>query len=507
MARCVFGVRFLVFTCTLSERRERVDIHHVEPTVCLVHCCAAAVRLLPLRIAVRFSRIGPDTRQRRYLDVHARALSLSIKVNVPLQVGEALCVDCSFGSAGGRPVPNTAAAGSRHRHPWLFQLTCGEGGQLKAQPSSIQHLKAFEVQLVSVVTGACQHSRRASFAASSGEGDSAVAGEERRAEPEAPSVSNGGGVPEVKGLDGIQIQMDELEQHLSRQQHSVFWEEVFDTLKAEALVDGKDGWLVHQDARCGDDVGAELKVAPDGVGRMDGGAKRRLVCLSPRGTSISGRTAGARVVHVLDDEVMVEMNSHVQLGYRLVPGQCLSGARAEGSRTAAKDRSEASERAQAASLCQLALLYCGSLVRQHQRTQVAARRGSGSNGRDVGVLVPASAASSRMSNGTAGGHLSASSTWKAVRRVLLHHLFRSEVRLFSCVLAESRCEKCQPIYSHVSAVRIYMYVSLACDATISWLFRPIQEVVQFGGLALHSMGNTQTLMFRFVFAAIGKRPH
>lgn len=353
---------------------------------------------------------------------------------MPLQVGEALCVDCSFGSAGGRPVPNTAAAGSRHRHPWLFQLTCGEGGQLKAEPSSMQHLKAFEVQLVSVVTGACEHSLRASFPASSDGSDSAVTGEERKAEP--PSVSNGGGVPEVGGLGDlgdIQIQMDELEQHISRQQHSVFWEEVFETLKAEALVDGKDGWLVHQDARCGDDVSANRRVAPDVVGRMDAGAKRRLVSLNPREKAVSGRTAGARVVHVLDDEVMVEMNSHFQLGYRLISGPSSSGAPAEGSCTAEEDRSGASERTHAASLCQLALLYCGSLIRQQQRAQVVARQVAGSNsevGQEVGARNPAGVAGGKVGNGTAGGHVSAASTWKAARRVLLHHLFRAEVSTY-----------------------------------------------------------------------------
>lgn len=371
------------------------------------------------------------------------------KVNVPLQVGEALCVDCSFGSAGGQPVPNTAAAGSRHRHPWLFQLTCGEGGQLKAQPSEIQHLKAFELQLVSVATGSCEHSLRASFPTSRDGGDSAVAGEEQRAEQ--PAISNGGGMPAVGGMGEIQIQMDELEQHISRQQHSVFWEEVFETLKAEALVDGKDGWLVHQDARCADHVahGANHNMAPDVVGRMDAGAKRRLVSLSPRGTTPGGRTTGARVVHVLDDEVMVEMNSHFQMGYRLVSGPRSSAARAGGSCTAEMDRSHATERKQAASLCQLALLYCGSLVRQQQRAQVFARRGPGSNGgvgREVGAQIAAGAAEGRAGNGTAGGHSSAASIWKAVRLVLLHHLFRSEVN-YSCLVGccEISTRECQNI--------------------------------------------------------------
>lgn len=441
---------------------------------------------------------------------------------MPLQVGEALCVDCSFGSAGGQPVPNTAAAGTRHRHPWLFQLTCGEGGKLKAQPSSMQHLKAFEVQLVSVITGTCEHSLRANFPASSDGGDSVVAAEEQKAEP--TSVSNGGGVPEVEGLGDIQIQMGELEQHISRQQHSVFWEEVFETLKAEALVDGKDGWLVHQDARCGDDVGPNRRVAPEVLGRMDERAKRRLVSLSPRGTTVSGRTAGARVVHVLDDEVMVEMNSHFQLGYRLISGQSLSGAHAEGSCTTENDRSEATERKQAASLCQLVLLYCGSLIRQQQRAQVVARRGSGSNGgggREVGARIPAGAAGGRAGNGTAAGHLSAASTWKAVRRVLLHHLFRSEVStLFVCVLLKFRLEMCQIIHNDMRVVRsslIFCVQRLRVRASCILLwhdtlkFLPLQQRCNFQSSGLdvcyyiHSTGSIPTLfsLLRFVLAVTG----
>lgn len=355
---------------------------------------------------------------------------------MPLQVGEALSVDCSFGSAGGQSVPFTAAAGTRHRHPWLFQLTCGDGGRLKAQPSNTPCLKAFEVQLVSVVTGVCEHSVRASFPERSDRGDKTGNEEEKSRQPH--SVSNGGGMPEVEGWSDIH--MGQLEQHISRLQHSAFWEEVFETLKAEALHDGKDGWMAHQDARCGDDV-----VAPEAVGRVEEGTKRRLVCLNPRGTT-AARNAGARVAHVLDDEVMVEMDSHFLLGYRLVSGESASrgssGERAAsglsaGGSTSAKDKSREPERRRSASLCQLALLYCGSLIRQQQRDQVVAGRHSGSksdNGREVGAWIPAGSVGGRAGNGTTGGHLSAACTWKSVRRVLLHHLFRSEVSHFVCVV-------------------------------------------------------------------------
>ncbi|CAN0440234.1 unnamed protein product [Ectocarpus sp. 12 AP-2014] len=360
------------------------------------------------------------------------------KVNVPLQVGEPLSVDCSFGSAGGKSVPFTAAAGTRHRHPWLFQLTCGEGGRLEAQPSNTQGLKAFEVQLVSVQTGMCEHSLRASFPARSDRCRRMDAAEGYCGKP--PPASNGGA--ELKLERRSEVLMDDLEQHISRLQHSVFWEEVFETLKAEALVDGKDGWLVHQDARCGSDVvrprTGTPAMGPEVVGRIESGAKRRLVGLSSRGMT-STRNARARVAHVLDDEVMVEMDSHSLLGYRLVSGESPasgwsgrpgSGVPAKGGTYPEDDKSKGPTMTQSASLCQLALLYCGSLIREQQRTQEVAGRVVSSKSpvsREVGAWISAESGGSTTGGATAGGRLSAASTWKSVGRVLLHHLFRSEV--------------------------------------------------------------------------------
>ncbi|CAM9166984.1 unnamed protein product [Scytosiphon promiscuus] len=241
------------------------------------------------------------------------------KVNVPLQVGEALSVDCSFGSAGGRPVPSTAAAGTRHRHPWLFQLRCGDRGRLEAQPSNAQCLKALEVQLVSVATGVCDYSLRASFPGKGDECDRTAAPEEQVRQPR--QASSDVGVP-GRGRHGDgDDQMEHLEQHILRLQHSVFWEETFETLKAEALIDGKDGWRVHQDTRCNSDLAGRIAVAgsSESAGRVESGAKRRLMGVDPREMPTSAWNAEARVVHVLDDEVMVEMDNQYLLGYRLVP--------------------------------------------------------------------------------------------------------------------------------------------------------------------------------------------
>lgn len=357
---------------------------------------------------------------------------------MPLQVGEALSVDCSFGSAGGKPVPSTAAAGTRHRHPWLFQLRCGEGGRLEAQPSNSQSLKSFEVQLVSVTSGVCHHSLRASFPGKGDEADRTVTMETLAREH--PSASNGGAKPkqEVHGDD----QMELLEKHISRLQHSVFWEETFETLKAEALIDGKEGWRVHQDTRCGSDLGGRraVAVASESAGGVGSGAKRRLVGLGPREMAPSAWSAGARVVHVLDDEVMVEMDNQYLLGYRLVSGENVrngareghsaSGVCAAGSISAEKGRCLEARQRQSASLCQLALLYCGSLVRQQQRVQPAAgrvTRSEGDTGREVGAWIPADSAGDKEEGSTTA------STWKSVGRILSHHIFRSEVRHRMCV--------------------------------------------------------------------------
>lgn len=363
------------------------------------------------------------------------ALSCFLKVDVPLQVGEPLSVDCSFGSAGGRSVVSTAAAGTRHRHPWLFQLSCGEGGRLEAEQEKAQSLKAFEVQLVSSTTGACEHSIRASFAARRIRCNEGAGGGEGK----PPQASNGRGAAGV-GERG-NAHMDELEQHISRLQHSVFWEEVFETIKAEALVDGKDGWLAHQDARSGGDAAGNRK-APDGIARIEAGSKRRLVSFTSGGTANVARNTGVRVVHVMDDEVMVELDNKYLLGYRLVSseagprgskeGPAAAVACTESGISAGEGGSAGSGEEKLVSLCQLALLYCGSLIRQRQQTQADANveHPPGTNAqsaREVGARVAATAAESGTRDEAREGRSSAISTWKSVGRVLLHHIFRTEV--------------------------------------------------------------------------------
>lgn len=378
--------------------------------------------------------------------VFHNALFCLLKVDVPLQVGEPLSVDCSFGSAGGSSVVSTAAAGTRHRHPWLFQLSCGEGGRLEAEQEKAQSLKAFEVQLVSSTTGACEHSLRASFPAKRVRCDGGAGAEE---EEEQPTPTSNGGCKAGAGKRG-NAHMDHLQQHISRLQHSVFWEEVFETIKAEALVDGKDGWLAHPDARSGSDATGNRK-APGGIARIEAGSKRRLVSFTSRGTANVARNAGVRVVHVMDDEVMVELDNNHLLGYRLVSsetgphdskgGPAASVACTEGGVSADQGKVEGPAGEKLGSLCQLALLYCGSLIRQKQQTQGDAESPPGSNapsGREVGARVAATAAESGARDGTREGHSSATSTWKSVGRVLLHHIFRTEVMLSQHGLGDKR---------------------------------------------------------------------
>lgn len=350
------------------------------------------------------------------------------KVDVPLQVGEALSVDCSFESAGGHSIPSTASAGTRHRHPWLFQLTCGEGGRLEAEILKGRPLKTFEVQLVSATTGVCEHSLKASFPV---RGD--VCWRKRTGEKslrEQAGEINGGRMSE--GEDNGSAHMDMLEQRIARLQHSVFWEEAFETIKADALVDGKKGWLAHQDARY-DSAGA-----PGGTSSVSVGAKRRLLNVSLRGAAGIAKDAEPRVVHVMDNEVMVEMNDQHLLGYRLLSGEAGSDGSstasaasppcAQGDAPSDNDGLEGSQKERLASLCQLATLYCGSLVRhKQQQTLPEAPRPSDSKAETSRPEVTASSTESRVGVGTSRRQSTMGSTWKSVGRVLLHHVFRMEV--------------------------------------------------------------------------------
>lgn len=358
---------------------------------------------------------------------------------MPLQVGEPLCVDCSFGSAGGRSVPVTAAAGTRHRHPWFFQLTCGEGGRLEAEPQKGQCLKALEVQLVSATSGACEHSLRTSFPSRHDCQDKAGGVVE-----EVHRKSNGKVLPEREAT-GDTVQ---LEQCIARLQHSVFWEEVFETIKAEALSDGKDGWPVRQDTRCGKDAVGADKAPRDCEARIQQAeGKRRLVSVSSQGTTSVARDGGTRVVHVMDDEVMVEMDDQYLVGYRLVSGEGgsveevsspTSAADADGDDLAAESCGESWDKGPGlAALCELALLYGASLIRQNQLDQVETVGSLGSphseNAREARA-VPTTA-DGGAGTGTSGRpSTSVGCTWQSIGSVLLHHSFRTEV----CLVA-SRC--------------------------------------------------------------------
>ena len=329
---------------------------------------------------------------------------------MPLQVGEVLSVDCSFGSAGGRSVPSTAAAGTRHIHPWLFQLKCGEGGRLEAEPRKGQCLKALQVQLMSATTGACKCSFRSRF-------------------PRRHSRYNGfSEFPTSENAGSASIM--QLEQHISRLQHSIFWEEVFETIKAEALIDGKDGWLARQDCdRPTNESKAVFKV---------GKAKRRLMSGCPRDVpSQAAGAAGTRVVHVMDDEVVVEMDNQHLFGYRLVPDEARMldmGSPKQGFAEAHADNLTltstedsgccGTKASKLSSLCPLALLYCASAVRQQQRSK---RKDTLSKTtRSKGPQAPVT---SKMETGGIVSKTTEGSTWKSVLRVLTHHVLRSQVRV------------------------------------------------------------------------------
>lgn len=322
---------------------------------------------------------------------------------MPLQVGEALSVDCSFGSAGGRAIPFTAAAGTRHRHPWLFHIKCGGDGRLEAEPRKGQRLKAFEVQLKSATTGSCEHSFRTRFPGRQSRKDGATDFSVRLS-----STKNG--VDESNNDASASIA--QLENHIARLQNSVFLEEVFETVKAEALIDGKDGWPARQDPRGNTDSEHPSKSTE---------AKRRLMSVNPEG--IRGGAKGAaetRVVHVMDDEVVVEIDNQHLLGYRLIPDGngiseegCLNGYATDTQACDLEVDASGVKGSSLASLCRLALLYCASIVRQKQCLVERENLQS-----PVGAMTE---------SGGVVRKTTKESSWKSVVRVLAHHGFRAEV--------------------------------------------------------------------------------
>lgn len=345
------------------------------------------------------------------------------KVNMPLQVGEALSVDCSFGSAGGRAIPFTAAAGTRHRHPWLFHIKCGGGGRLEAEPRKGQHLKAFEVQVKSATTGSCEHSLRTRFPGRQFLG--------RQSRNDSVTGLSGMVSSTENGIDGFSndgsASIVQLEKYIARLQDSVFLEEVFATVKAEALIDGKDGWPARQDPRANTDSDHPSKSTDIGmVGSKETERKRRLVGVNPEGVQRGAiGTAGTRVVHVMDDEVVVEIDNQHLLGYRLI--QDGNGISEEGYLNGdATDTQPCDTEVDAsgvkssslASLCRLALLYCASIVR-HKQCSV---EGNNHLQPPVGAMMEIGGVVRK----TAGD-----SSWKSVVRVLAHHVFRAEVSRYS----------------------------------------------------------------------------
>lgn len=356
-------------------------------------------------------------------------------------MGEALAVDCSFGSAGGRPVPSTQTAGTRHRHPWLFQVVSGKAGKLEAGSQQRDYLQTFEIQLVSALTGRCESSLRTSFPAR-------CCGRERgrvkttgevRTQPVVKTETDTCDADKVVVND-----LERLEQGIARVHHSVFWEEVFESIKAESLVAGRNGWLAHHDERS-DSASAATKCAPKVDGEMTGagtGAKRRLVNGTARSTMAGVQQAsGMPVVHVMDNEVMVRMDNEYLLGYKIVPAgdesEAVSNPRRE-KPSCAPDHLHAEghmlrelKDQHKTSLCRLALLYGGSLLRQHQQNRAHAANnaeskltGAGGEGKRALVGSPTTGGSSTV---LAGRAWTKGRLWGSVGCVLRHQRFCKQV--------------------------------------------------------------------------------
>lgn len=361
---------------------------------------------------------------------------------MPLQVGEALAVDCSFGSAGGQPVPSTQVVGSRHRHPWLFQIVSGPGGRLEEESRTGHGLETFEVQVVSAATGLCERSLRSDFSTQcyGAERETGAADKSRQKVVGSSGVRLGD-----DDESGIGQQLDKLEESIVRLHHSVFWHEMFETIKAEALVDGRNGWLAYHDAR-----GEAVNRADQRSAVLDGGAankrqwgrtSRRLIRGNARGSATSEQETEVYVVHVLDDEVMVKMDNQYLLGYKLISdgiernvdkvATMRSLYTADGACAGAPETQVWGAKSLLAT-SKLALLYGGSLLRQHQQAQEDAGKAPQSHpdaGEEERMQVANdSFASSRDRIAPLDGPPSKVRLWASVGEVLRHQLFCKKVR-------------------------------------------------------------------------------
>ncbi|CAM9547405.1 unnamed protein product [Discosporangium mesarthrocarpum] len=381
------------------------------------------------------------------------------KVRVPLQVGEALAVDCSYGSAGGTPVPYDAAAGMRHKHPWLVQLICGEGGKLEAGPRGGHPLMTMEVQVIAASTGICLSSASA----------------EIPKEKEPPDIYEGLSTRETLkqegdegcggAAEGLEAGVRKLTYHLVCVQHSVYWEEVFEAIKAEALANGKQGWVAHRVPQGTD--GSPVGAVKDGHSILSDAscnAEKQKYLQGRKGNKEAGRMdrrqASANVVHIGDDEVRVKLDHDHLLDYRLVAqtqnekdGSTVGMAAGRHLRSGEAWRRENGDHY---ALCRLALLCGGSLLRLHQKQ----RQGNmtGANERGVGGIPTGSGRAweglgrKKVEGKSLGGNMEASLPFVAnfhfrLGCMLRHYLFQKQALAWSlaaflvasCNSSGSRC--------------------------------------------------------------------
>lgn len=237
--------------------------------------------------------------------------------------------------------------------------------------------------------------------------------------------------------------LERLEQGIARVHHSVFWEEVFESIKAESLVAGRNGWLAHHDERS-DSASAATHSAPKVDGEMTGagtGIKRRLVNGTARGTLAGVQASGMPVVHVMDNEVMVRMDNEYLLGYKIVPdgdgSEVVSNPRRD-KPSCAPDRSHADahmlrelKEQRTTSLCRLALLYGGSLLRQHQQNRAHLANNAESKlagaGGDGKRALGGSSATGGSNAVLAGRAWTKGRLWGSVGCVLRHQRFCKQV--------------------------------------------------------------------------------
>ncbi|CAM9277902.1 unnamed protein product [Phaeothamnion confervicola] len=379
-------------------------------------CLKAAAESLAAHAAQIRGTVAEQRRHQRELAALRRRWRIVApahgKVSLPLRVGEPLAVDCSYASAGGIAGGSSSGnggsgdvvsggvewmtAGASAAGGWRVILRPDADGSLSCVIGEKDSLKTLQVVVAYIGPDGNAVVESVSTEASAGaSGSAAVAG------PVAGAAAG--------GVDNA------VEQRLRRVRHSAFCEELLAAVKIEAQSTCPQ-WIgvVGMAPVTVAEAGSASKEASLGAGLGDAAAalaarRRKFDSAVSSGTrqdnhatavshvlaaAAPSAAGNATVVHVLDEEVCVQISDQHTVTFRLVDAPAFSGsARPTGSAEAsfvldaagvaraaavAADANGGSaavgddtQRAELRLLCRLVLLHSNCLLREGQRVRAA----------------------------------------------------------------------------------------------------------------------------------------